>query len=131
MSRDFDAAIREAQKEPLTFTLGGEEFRVPNPLPEGPFLRWAKTEGATVSDLLCTWLGDQAEAFIAAHERSGGGLGTMQSIADWVIEESTGRPTQWRSGSPASSSANGTRTSAAASRTPAAGRTSPTDSAGR
>jgi hypothetical protein len=120
--RDWDAAVREARGEPIQFTLGGVTFDVPCPIPAFAFLDYAdRTDKpddviAGFRDLLVEMLSPaHRPLLIAAIRDSGIGGQTLIELAKWVIEEGTVRPTERRSGSPPSPSANGAATSAGAS----------------
>jgi len=122
--RDWDVAIREDRREPVTFVLGGTEFSVPSPLPGTAFLDYAAKGDqsvATVMSLILDWLdpeGDQAEVrerFRAAYRRSRGSVQVLLDLGQWLVEEAAARPTLPPSVSLPSPPRTGVRTSNGAS----------------
>lgn len=120
--RDWDAAVREAQGEPIEFTLGGQHFAVPCPIPAAVFLSFAdhQADGAQLTagfrDLIRDMLEVSQRPLLETAIRDSGISGQLLvDLAQWLIEEATARPTERRSGSPGSVSTNGAATSAAAS----------------
>lgn len=133
--RDWDAAVREAQGEPIRFTLGGVTFDVPCPIPAIAFLDYADKADkpgdvvAGFRDLMLEILPEPTRPLFATAIRvSGIGGQMLVDLVQSVIEEATARPTERPSGSPASASANGARSSSAASARPATVRRRPTRS---
>lgn len=110
--RDFDAARREAVAEPLTFTLGGEDFAVPLPLPALPVLDLAAAADAEDVGAFAAF-GQFIFAILptADHQRfraTRPGLSELLEIVQWLITEATGRPTGPPSGLPVRRSPTGT-----------------------
>lgn len=106
--KDFDAARAEATGEAISFTFGGEEFAIPQPVPILPLLdlaaidpEEAKTKGTTAfRDLIFAML-DQAdiERFREACTRSRADLGVLTDIVTWLVEVTTQVPTEPQSDS--------------------------------
>jgi hypothetical protein len=123
--RDFDAAVREARREPVSFVLGGQTFSVPSPLPGAAYLEFidrGETTAQAFMGLICAWLGDdQATEFRTAYKRSGGDVQLLIDIANYLVEAGSGRPTPTPLGWRESPSMNGATTSGESGVTPDAG----------
>lgn len=105
--RDFDAARAEANAEPLTFTLGGEDFTAATDLPSGVLLDMAAAFTSDdpsmgldlFSELFRVMVApEDAERFAVAVRKVG--LSTVLDLVGWIVEESTGRPFNKPSPSP-------------------------------
>lgn len=112
--RDWDAAVREARGEPIRFVLGGTEFSVPTPVPAAPFLTFTERDHqgtslvAAFRDLLLDIVEEkQRKQLERAIRTSGISSQMIVDLAEWVVEESTARPTVRLSTSPASPSESG------------------------
>ncbi|MDP9403851.1 MAG: hypothetical protein M3P85_11130 [Actinomycetota bacterium] len=102
--RDFDAAWAEQTAQPLRFRLGGEDFTVPR-IGAGAMLRMAAAPDDTAAaqlilDALVAALGSDGERFRAVVDRVP--VPALEDVVRWLVEESTGRPTQGRAPSPGS-----------------------------
>jgi len=101
--RAFDAAVKEASGEPVTFTVNGYDhtFTVSTPLPLGQLILFARAvdkseqeQARALDALLRGWLIE------ADREKWDDCLGQMQDIAvlgtivNYIVEEATARPTQ-------------------------------------
>ena len=97
-SRDFDAYVAEQSGKPfVTFTLGGTEFHVRNPMPAAPALQFLAAGASSLADW-CDYLSGvlvetHAELKEAIHA-SGISAPGLMDIASWVSEESTKRPSE-------------------------------------
>lgn len=118
--RDFRAALREAEGEPVTFTVGDgngfcEEFTVPTPLSAMPLLALAASDAKTEIEVMAAFgrfifsFLDPAdhERFRQACTRARFDEADLLDITKWLIGEATGRPTKRPSGSPERSSTTG------------------------
>lgn len=111
--RDFDAARAERALEPLTFTLGGQQFTTVPEIPVGPLLDLASKAGDTDAAALAAF-GAFMRAIVAPGDRdrfeavlAATGIATMLELVAWVIEETTGGPLPGASSSPEAPSADG------------------------
>lgn len=105
--RDFDAGRREQTGEPLTFSLGGETFTVPRPLPALPMMELAAAaseEGQTEDlarsaaafsrFLLGMLASSDRERFRKMATAIRADVELLGAIVQWVVEEMSGRPTE-------------------------------------
>lgn len=105
-ARDFDAARSERQRDrdPITFTLGGETFTCVPSLPICFFLDVAEVGGPVLLALeveTCV-VDDQRERFNALLRRTRDPLGEedVEAVHRWLVETYANRPTERSSGSP-------------------------------
>lgn len=118
MHKDFDAARRERQNEPLSFTLAGEQFTCL------PILPWVTMENLIrpyqeqgemgvvlqIGPLMEACLIDEdVERFHAILTRKDDpiDLETVTAIVEWLLESYTGRPTERFSSLPGGQSTTG------------------------
>lgn len=116
--KDFGAARREARPDddPITFSLGGETFTVPEPFPALPLMDLAsldpETDGPEAArafrDCLLAMLDDGDHSrFRKACAKVRADSDLLGDIVKWVLAEVTGRPTRRRSSSGGSPSSTG------------------------
>lgn len=108
--RAFAAATREATKEPITFTVEGfdKSIRVKSPLPVGQLMIAARYMGGDPSgnekqeiarvnaldDLIRKWIHEEDREAWDECLAAMTDLALLGDIVAYIIEESTGRPTQ-------------------------------------
>lgn len=102
--KDFDAAQREQEQEPIRFRLGGQDFQV-RAVPAGALLRLARMAEAEGAEALVQFDGFLA-SIIQAEDRERWQsvmdrvtTATLLDVAQFIIEEATGRPTEQPSAS--------------------------------
>lgn len=99
MFKDFDAALKEQEREPIRFRLGGEDFQIDG-IHSGPLLRLARIQ--QVSDIEAAV---QFDSFISALIRKEDRkrwdkaleqvpIDVLLEVVQFIVEESTGRPTE-------------------------------------
>lgn len=110
--RDFDAARAEA--DPLTFTLGGEQFTARATMPAGVLLDIANAHANGDELELLKLVGVFIEQIVPDedHDRFVVAMrltdqATVFDLVAWVIEETTGRPFGKPSSSPQSPASGG------------------------
>lgn len=108
--KEFSAARKEQQGTPIEFGLGGETFSVQTPLPGILLLdlteKVSQYEGkedtpeantavmGSFGNLLSEALGEDYGRFKKATAREGFDLTEILDIAQWIIREASGRPTE-------------------------------------
>lgn len=107
--RNFDEEYDYSSKQGLTFILGGYEFHSKPIAPPAAFLSEKKGMDFAVSFLKDVLLPEDREIFIKMIEDSDVMISAYQldQIAAWVMEQTSGRPTQ----SPPTSGSGGDSTS--------------------
>lgn len=121
--KSFDVARSEVDGDSLEFELGGEAFAVELPLPGIALLDMAnvaEAEGVEAvtafNQFLTVALGEaEFKRFHDAALRTRLPIERLMEIVQWIVEESTGRPTEQRSGSLRSVSTDMSGSPAAAS----------------
>lgn len=115
--RDFDAARSERQRDrdPIAFTLGGEDFTCVPSLPIGLFLDLAEVGGHPLlaKELERCLIDADRERFAKLLRRESDPIGVedIEDIHAWLVQEYAARPTGRSTGSPAGPLTNGDRSS--------------------
>lgn len=95
--RDFDAALAEHERKPVTFRLGGRDFEVVNtsaPLMMKVYRALEEGIAGAVYFEALQWMvaeGDR-EALVAAIESADISIGGVIDIVNWIVQETTGSP---------------------------------------
>lgn len=117
MGKDFDAALAELRGEPVTFKLGGTQFRVPTPVPSAPWVAMVSDPNRDTELAFHDYIREiidpkQREAWGKAFRSSGIDAEGLTELVRYIIEEASGNPTKPRSSSRKSPRTNGARSKA-------------------
>lgn len=124
-SKEFDAFIREATQEPITFTVAGETFTCIDSLPLTILANITRQQS---NGQAVVGLADFLTAVVLPedHDRlevlmnephNAVAIESWAEIVEWLIEEYTGRPTRRRLSSLSGSSLNGASSRVASTET--------------
>lgn len=100
---DFDAAVREAQGEPVRFRLGGQDFACLNPIPAHAALKMVSALNEDLISPSSVWRNYIADCLPDDEDRarldgaiqsSGIGTQTLVECMKKLVEAATGRPTE-------------------------------------
>lgn len=114
--KDFDAARRERDLEPVAFLLGGERFECLPVCPATVLFDYAARETTTTRqhydaavDFIVGVLADDEERFRKALTSKTDPVDyeTVAAVVAWLVGHYTGRPTERPSASPSGASATG------------------------
>lgn len=114
--KDFDAARRERDLEPVAFTLGGDRFECLPVCPAPVLFEYAARENRTTVqaytaavDFIVGVLADDEERFrkALASKTDPVDYETVAAVVSWLVAHYTGRPTERPSASPGGESATG------------------------
>jgi hypothetical protein len=112
--KDFDAAASERSDDPITFVLGGREWAVPHLNAHSYFMFTRKmSEGGIIGELA---LDDYFTSVLAKDDREAWHqmlaekdiqMPTLMELVQWLVEETSGHPTNAVSPSPSTQSGRG------------------------
>lgn len=114
--KDFDAARRERDLEPVAFTLGGERFDCLPVCPAPVLFDYAAAGSRTTLQsynaavaFIVGVLADGEDRFrdALASKTNPVDYETIAAVVSWLVEHYTGRPTERPSASPSGASATG------------------------